>query len=377
MAYDRHTMLMLSWVAGIASQGLASLTPKHAALCYTISSRGMGTGITACGFGLENRALIPCSVLLRLLKGGMHTQDCVTSSTVHANSEHASRAPRLHDSVCFRMRKAQLRAALRGVGRGHQPQAVAARTPLADEPDQELAQRQRLGAHGGHGGFQSQVHAHLTTAHPDLNSTQIVLEGNPTLPFELMTLTSHLEVATPTDCAVGAGKRVGAHDLWWARCQVRVCVCCMRGDISETVHAPRGRRPVECRREGLAAPGPCGIHTVAHATGILACAGRLTFQERVLADSAQSATSDMCLGKFVLCLREHDYGLAGGLSKDSNLQRRQAQDWRRAHHISTDAWRCLVARLKRKRPRMTQPSLQCGVCCLRRLLRKYSLQAVN
>ena len=51
-----------------------------------------------------------------------------------------------------------------------QPQAVVARTLLADEPDQELAQRQRLGAHGGHGGFQSQVHAHLTTAHPDLKA---------------------------------------------------------------------------------------------------------------------------------------------------------------------------------------------------------------
>ena len=190
---------------------------------------------------------------------GRHAQECVTSSAAHANSEHASRAPRLHNSVCFRMRKAQLRAALRGVGRGHKPQAVAARTLLADEPDQELAQRQRLGAHGCHGGFQSQVHAHLTTAHPDLNSTQIIMKGSQTLPFELMTLASHLEVATPTDCAVGAGKSFGADDLWWAGCQVRVCVCCMCGDFSETVHAPRGRRSVECRREGLAAPGPCGI----------------------------------------------------------------------------------------------------------------------
>ena len=68
---------------------------------------------------------------------------------------------RLHDAVGLRVREAELRAALRRVGRGHQSQAMAGGAPLADQPGQEAAQRQGLCAHRLHGRLNSQVHAHL------------------------------------------------------------------------------------------------------------------------------------------------------------------------------------------------------------------------
>ena len=99
------------------------------------------------------------------------------------------------------------------------------------------------------------------------------MKGNQTLSFELMTLTSHLEVATPTDCAVGAGKRVGAHDLWWARCQVReyAFVACVETSQRQCMHQEVGD---QWSAGGRAWQHRVRVasHTMAHARGILACA---------------------------------------------------------------------------------------------------------
>ncbi len=71
---------------------------------------------------------------------------------------------RLRDAVRLWVHEAQLAAALRGVGRRGQGQAVRRRHQLRHERGQQLAQRRRFGAHGRHGRLRRQVHAHLARA---------------------------------------------------------------------------------------------------------------------------------------------------------------------------------------------------------------------